>query len=46
MSECAQRQSGLRGFGAQVCLEESLVSEQGLVVVRYVKAYQDTEFSL
>lgn len=28
-SECAQRQSGLRGFGEQVCPEESLVSEKG-----------------
>lgn len=28
-SECAQRQSGLRRVGEQVCLEESLVSEKG-----------------
>lgn len=28
-SECARRQSGLRGVGEQVCLENSLVSEKG-----------------
>ena len=28
-SESAQRQSGLRRVGEQVCLEESLISEKG-----------------